>query len=369
MDSGDFFSPFGGDESPQKRYRRHPKFQAGAETESEKFVQEMLTKQLDTRFSVKQLTEQQRHFTTAGDYAEIPVAGTCSLNEYKAVGSQAEQKRALLLCGLTSQEIGLYLQSEDVAAMKQKHPLMDPSLLDSRLEQIQDKIRNGGQGIDDVSLKRFVNEEHHPRLGKDDVPQSEEGACQSFPQMTVLPRDPMSHIADFSQRLMERVMSKRKKKRKQPSSEKLSSLTVETKEQASTDGCKESQEEVQPLPDPTVYHAVVPIPENEIAAERVSVDEIKKLPRFQNYSPGARSQVLYLKNLHHKVDIRELMALFCRFDEESCTVKYRLLSGRLRGQAFVTLPSVQAASKALDLCNGYILRGKPIIIEYGKNGT
>lgn len=358
MNSDDLFSPFGGDESPQKRYRRLPKFQAGAETESEKFVQEMLTKQLDTRFSVKQLTEQQRHFTTAGDYAELPVAGTCSLNEYKAVGSQAEQKRALLLCGLTSEEIGLYLQSEDVAAMKQKHPLMDPSLLDSKLEQIQDKIRNGGQGIDDVSLKQFVNEEHHLRPGKD-----------GEPQMTVLPRDPMSHIADFSQRLMERVMSKRKKKRKQPSSEKLSSLTVGTKEQASNDGCKESQEEVEPLPDPTVYHAVVPIPENEIAAERVSIDEIKKLPRFQNYSPGARSRVLYLKNLHHKVDIRELMALFCRFDEEGCTVKYRLLSGRLRGQAFVTLPSIQAASKALDLCNGYVLRGKPIIIEYGKNGT
>lgn len=355
MDSDDLLSPFGADESPQKRCRRHPKFQAGGDTGSEKFVQEMLTKQLDTRFSVKQLTEQQRHFTTAGDYAELPVAGTCSLNEYKAVGSQAEQKRALLLCGLTSEEIGLYLQSEDVAAIKQKHPLMDPSLLDSKLEHIQDKIRNGGQGIDDASLKRFVN-------GR-----SEEDACQSSPQMT-LPKDPMSHIADFSQRLMERVMNKRRKKRKQLGSERYSPVTVDNKEQASNDGCEEGQE-VQPLPDPTVYHVVVPIPENEIAAERVSIDEIRKLPRFQNYSPGARSHVLYLKNLHHKVDIRELMALFCRFDEEACTVKYRLLSGRLRGQAFVTLPSIQAASKALDLCNGYVLRGKPIIIEYGKNGT
>lgn len=368
MDSDDLFCPFGGDESPQKRCRRHPKFQAGAETESEKIVQEMLTKQLDTRFSVKQLTEQQRHFTTAGDYAELPVGGTYSLNEYKAVGSQAEQKRALSLCGLTSDEIGLYLQSGDVAAMKQKHPLMEPSLLESKLEHIQDKIRSGGQGVDDVSLKRFVSGEHHSALVTGGVPQTEEDACQSSPQATVLPKDPMTHIADFSQRLMERVMSKRKKKRKQLGPEKPSSVTVENKEQVLNDSCKEDPA-VQTLPDPTVYHVVVPIPENEIAAERVSVDEIRKLPRFQNYSPGARSRVLYLKNLHPKVDVRELMALFCRFDEDACTVKYRLLSGKLRGQAFVTLPSIQAASKALDLCNGYVLRGKPMIIEYGKNST
>lgn len=356
MDSDDLFSPFGGNESPQKRCRRHPKFQAGGETESEKFVQEMLTKQLDTRFSVKHLNEQQRHFTTAGDYAELPVAGTCSLNEYKAFGSQAEQKQALLLRGLTGEEIGLYLHSEDVATIKQKHPLMDPRLLDSKLEQIRDKIKTGGQlGIDDASRKRFVNG------------QSEEEAGQSSPRIAVLPKDPMSHIAYFSQRLMERAMSKRKKKKKQ-GSEMPSSPTAENKERASNGGCEECPQ-VQPLPDPAVYHVVVPIPENEIAAERVSVDEIRKLPRFQNYSPGAMSHVLYLKNLHHKVDIRELMALFCRFDEEACTVKYRLLSGRLRGQAFVTLPSIQAASRALDLCNGYVLRGKPIIIEYGKNGT
>lgn len=147
---------------------------------------------------------------------------------------------------------------------------MDPSLLDSKLEQIQDKIRNGGHlGIDDAYRKRFVNG------------QSEEDAGQSSPRTAVLPKDPMSHIADFSQRLMERVMNKRKKKKKQ-GSEMPSSLTA-----ASNGGCEQFPE-VQPVADPTVYHVVVPIPEDEIAAERVGVSFRAKVTATQFCIVGRR---------------------------------------------------------------------------------
>lgn len=50
-------------------------------------------------------------------------------------------------------------------------------------------------------------------------------------------------------------------------------------------------------------------------------------------------QVLYLKNLCPRVTVRELVSLFARFQEEdSPLIQFRLLSGRMRGQAFITFP-------------------------------
>lgn len=335
-----------------------------SETEPERLLKEMLSKQLDTRFSVEHLAEQQKHFTAAGNYVELSYAGTRSLNEYKADDSQAREKHALLQCGLTSEEVELYLQSKDIAAMKQKHPLMDPSLLSSVMDEIEWKIRNGKTSAREEPLDNCQGEVCHGDLKlSSNISRPEGISCNELPVRAV-PKDPMSHIADFSRRLMERVMSKRKKKRKIEPETSLSNTNVN--EQRAPENSTGISEDDAPRPDPMIYHVIVPIPENEIAAERLGLDEVKKLPRFQNYSPGKKSQVLYLKNLHHKVDIRELMALFCRFDEETCRVKYRLLSGKLRGQAFVTFPNVEAATKALELCNGYVLRGKPIIIEYGR---
>uniref|UniRef100_A0A1E1XF06 Putative spliceosomal protein snrnp-u1a/u2b n=1 Tax=Amblyomma aureolatum TaxID=187763 RepID=A0A1E1XF06_9ACAR len=335
------------------------------ETEPERLLKEMLTKQLDTRFSVKHLAEQQKHFTAAGNHLELSYAGTRSLNEYKADDSQEREKHALIQCGLTSEEVELYLQSKDTTTMKKKHPLMDPSFLNSKMEEIGWKIRNSKNSANEQLIDNFQEELCRGNLKlSSNMSQSEEIACDESPVKAAL-KDPMSHIADFSQRLMERVMSKRKKKRKMEP--EISSNTHD--KQHAPDESGGSTDDGAPHPDPMIYHVIVPIPENEIAAERLGLDEIKKLPRFQNYSLGNKSQVLYLKNLHHKVDIRELMALFCRFDEETCRVKYRLLSGKLRGQAFITFPSVEAATRALELCNGYVLRGKPIIIEYGRNET
>ena len=50
------------------------------------------------------------------------------------------------------------------------------------------------------------------------------------------------------------------------------------------------------------------------------------------------SQVLYIKNVHRRVTSDDLMSLFGRFSttaKSSEGVKIRLLSGRMRGQAFV----------------------------------
>lgn len=110
------------------------------------------------------------------------------------------------------------------------------------------------------------------------------------------------------------------------------------------------------------------IPECDIIANRLSVDEIRKLPKFENYEEGSQNNVLYLKNLPNKISENELGSLFLRFQMSNCSpIKFRIMSGRMRGQAFITFDSKETASEALVLVNGYKLHDKPIIIQYGKN--
>ncbi|KAK3608954.1 hypothetical protein CHS0354_026283 [Potamilus streckersoni] len=112
---------------------------------------------------------------------------------------------------------------------------------------------------------------------------------------------------------------------------------------------------------------IEPIPVDVIQKYRLSNDEIRKIPKFENYTPGAQNKVLYLKNLAPKVTEEDLVSLFIRFQKESCPkIVFRLLTGRMKGQAFVTFDSPETAKEALELVNGYQLKGRPIIVEYGK---
>lgn len=50
-------------------------------------------------------------------------------------------------------------------------------------------------------------------------------------------------------------------------------------------------------------------------------------------------QVLCVKNLSPQASVAQLVALFSRFEQENgLPVVYRLLTGRMKGQAFITLP-------------------------------
>lgn len=53
-------------------------------------------------------------------------------------------------------------------------------------------------------------------------------------------------------------------------------------------------------------------------------------------------QVLYLKNLSPRVTERDLVSLFARFQEKKGPpIQFRMMTGRMRGQAFITFPSKQ----------------------------
>ncbi|NXS68698.1 RBM41 protein, partial [Pandion haliaetus] len=110
------------------------------------------------------------------------------------------------------------------------------------------------------------------------------------------------------------------------------------------------------------------VPEEKICQNRLSEEELQNIPRFSSYHPGEPNKVLYLKNLGPRVMVKDLVSLFARFQkEDSPPIQFRVLSGRMRGQAFITFPDTQSAQDAMLLVNGYNLQGKPLVIEFGKS--
>uniref|UniRef100_N1QRG9 RNA-binding protein 41 n=1 Tax=Aegilops tauschii TaxID=37682 RepID=N1QRG9_AEGTA len=107
----------------------------------------------------------------------------------------------------------------------------------------------------------------------------------------------------------------------------------------------------------------------EIEKEKLSTEEILSLPMFKNYTPGNPASVLYIKNLAKDVVHDDFYyvfgSVFESLDAARSGLSIKLMQeGRMRGQAFVTFPSVELAQRALNLAHGYAFKGKPMIIQF-----
>ncbi|CAN1813835.1 U11/U12 small nuclear ribonucleoprotein 65 kDa protein [Linum perenne] len=110
----------------------------------------------------------------------------------------------------------------------------------------------------------------------------------------------------------------------------------------------------------------------DIQSNKLAPEEILSLPKFKNYTIGNPATVLYIKNLSKDVVPDDFSYVFGSLfgspeaAKAGLTVKL-MQEGRMRGQAFVTFPSVELAHQALNLVNGYMFKGKPMIVQFGRN--
>ncbi|XP_048021302.1 RNA-binding protein 41 [Megalobrama amblycephala] len=117
----------------------------------------------------------------------------------------------------------------------------------------------------------------------------------------------------------------------------------------------------------TVSGRIEEISDEEIKNNRETEEDIRNIPRFKNYQSGNPSNVLCVKNMSPRATVAQLVSLFSRFQkDDKQPILYRLLTGRLKGQAFITFSDVKSAQAALDMLNGYKLLEKPLIIEFGR---
>ncbi|ORX41981.1 hypothetical protein BCR36DRAFT_587560 [Piromyces finnis] len=111
---------------------------------------------------------------------------------------------------------------------------------------------------------------------------------------------------------------------------------------------------------------------DELNKMKISQEEMEKLPAYRNYKEGVPSRTLFLKNINVKLtkekDLEHIFGRYLRDEEMSEKLNIRLMvSGRMKGQAFVKLPTVEMATLLLKEVHGYILNDKAIIIQYGKS--
>lgn len=89
---------------------------------------------------------------------------------------------------------------------------------------------------------------------------------------------------------------------------------------------------------------------------------------------GEPCNVLYIRNLPRDVTKEELVDLFGRYESEGNEFVYALLTGRMKGQAFITLrnnsffllqlANTDLANTVREKLHGFIFRGKPVLIQF-----
>ncbi|ERL89593.1 hypothetical protein D910_06958 [Dendroctonus ponderosae] len=125
--------------------------------------------------------------------------------------------------------------------------------------------------------------------------------------------------------------------------------------------------------------------ELKVTQELVVETPTLKSPECTNYNPGEPTNKVYIKNCAKSVVSQDLEYIFrpvsfdllisnlmtcsCRYREEGHHGKpsefnIRLMQeGRMKGQAFVTLDSVEQAQKAVNETNGFILKDRPLVVS------
>ncbi|XP_032997917.1 RNA-binding protein 41 [Lacerta agilis] len=365
------------------------------ETEGQRQLKSLLHHQLDTSVSIEQCVSKRRCFAPAALYKPFgeEAAGTCTLPQFQALQESNKEAAALRELGLSDAEIQFWKSH----ALADKSPGLGaaPEAIQERIGAIKEKMaerrrilslpqRFAGskqlsrremeiesslfQGTDRHAFLRVLYHQgawlggpgvlvggHGRQLGE------VAGWLCCFPSGAdeATQEDPLSHLSTTLGRKPEGLPLP-------PQSDPDSSCPTPPSSPP-----KSQHADPQPTPAPVmVTEPVEFIPEEDIRKNRLSEEEIRQIPRFSSYSPGEPSEVLYLKNLSRRVNMKELLSLFARFQEEGGPqIQFRLLSGRMRGQAFLTFPSISTAQAALQLANGFILLGKPVVIEYGRKKT
>ncbi|XP_067142374.1 RNA-binding region-containing protein 3-like isoform X1 [Centruroides vittatus] len=111
----------------------------------------------------------------------------------------------------------------------------------------------------------------------------------------------------------------------------------------------------------------------ELKRKKCSESEMKHLPVFKNYKSGQPTYRLYIKNLAKQVSEEDLRYVYGRYIDRTSTTERNMFDirlmkeGRMKGQAFITLATEEQAIQALKDTNGYVLSGKPLVVQFARS--
>ncbi|KAM7043275.1 RNA-binding protein 41 isoform 1-T1 [Acridotheres tristis] len=377
------------------------------ETEGERQLKSLLHHQLDTTVSIEQCKSKRRCFAPAAFYKPFgeEAAGALTLSQFQALQESDKETSSLRELGLSDSEILLW--KNRASARKGSGLGAAPEATQERLDAIQEKLEERRRIL--ALPQRFAGSKQLSRREMEIENALFQGTDRHsflralyhevcvFSRLLVIvttylcyelddtqnrgtdEKDPMVHLESVYQELLSK---KCPEKVQSATSHPCLSPTPQgagTEESSLPDQEEQAEQAASPSVSATKPHQSPPrpvvikepvefVPEEEILKNRLSEEELRKIPRFSSYHPGEPSKVLYLKNLGPRVTMKDLVSLFARFqNEDSPLIQFRLLSGRMRDQAFITFPDTESAQSALQLLNGYKLQGKPLVIAFGKS--
>ncbi|XP_065884378.1 RNA-binding protein 41-like isoform X2 [Dysidea avara] len=347
--------------NPKVSFKEQSSDSAGEtiETEAQRQLRILLSKQLQPSVDIS--TIDKKIFTEASTHCAMggQVTGAYSLEQYNMITSKHSHLEELRELGLTEDEIVLKLTEDGesiedygVPASKKGKYGADPIAHKQRMDHINEKIRqrkeSRQQPVQYSGVKKMNR--HELEIERSLLRHAQRSDDLSY---LVVPGGSREDLA-YPKSIMEEInMSDSSEEDILPEEHSLSTKMAATTSKGQTQ----------------VTCNVEPLPLQLIRRNKLSAEEIRAIPRFANYTPGDPSSTLYLKNLHHKVTEEDLMAVFGHYQTQSDgKLTFRLLTGRMKGQAFVKFPTVQLATEALQLIHGYVMRERPVIISYGHKG-
>ncbi|KFQ65007.1 RNA-binding protein 41, partial [Pelecanus crispus] len=360
------------------------------ETEGERQLKSLLHHQLDTTVSIEQCKSKRRCFAPAAYYKPFgeEAAGALTLSQFQALQESNKEIASLRELGLSDSEILLWKNQASTGKLAEAGTAGTEGRRRSQTVKPGEgkqhrKVRRKGLFAGSKQLSRREMEiENALFQGMDRHSFLRALYHQDDTQKRVTDeKDPMVHLESVYQELLSKKWPEEVQPTKsdpclcpslapqEPVAEESSLLDQEEQaERARSPSLPSTRPHQSPPRHVIIKEPVEFVPEEEICKNRLSEKELRNIPRFSSYHPGDPSKVLYLKNLGPRVTMKDLVSLFARFQkEDSPPIQFRLLSGRMRGQAFITFPDTQLAQDAMRLVNGYNLQGKPLVIEFGKS--
>ncbi|KAM5221487.1 RNA-binding protein 41 [Ctenodactylus gundi] len=393
------------------------------ETEGERQLKSLLQHQLDTSVSIEECVSKKESFAPGTMYKPFgkEAAGTMTLSQFQTLHEKDQETASLRELGLNETEILIW--KSHVSGEKKTKLRATPEAIQNRLQDIEERIserqrilclpqrfskskqltrremeieKSLFQGADRHSfLKALYYQAYHKKTSADKYMTSMKRNIKLGTKDEPKKKnkgDPMNNLESFYQ---EMIMKKRLEEFQLMRGEPFASHSLVSATPVSDGGTAENPsllrdkgKQAAQGKSPSFHVAKVidfspeqcltgpekltqPIefvPEDEIQRNRLSEEEIRKIPMFSSYNRGEPNKVLYLKNLSPRVTERDLVSLFARFQKKKePLIQFQMMTGRMRGQAFITFPNKESAWQALNLVNGYKLHGKILVIEFGRN--
>lgn len=328
----------------------------GTQSEAEDHLRDMLKVQLLTDVTFQSESRKRKSFCDPIVYenSNEKASGVMTLTEYNKFDVCKQKEEELSQLGLDPDEVELKMIDSGLVSKesKRRNYGVNPSIEFDRRKAIQEKIRSKEEQLSRQTT--FSNVRSMSRHAME----VEKSLNRGTEKSNTLSHLVQSHYKDDP--ALDAVL-------KGYTNRLNSDISTGSSRRSPNCDNETFHADESPLADDNGNECIIPLDEEVIKRHRLTVEEIRQIPRFKDYVPGPPTQVLYLKNLVKRVSDADLQALFNRFEtHRTKKIQIRLMTGRMRGQAFLTFTDKEIATQAFDLVNGYQLYGRPIIIQYGR---